>query len=209
MLFENDMTFWFQAIFEDFCGGEKANCCSSNIGKLFLPLGYGTMSDHVPLKKQRREMCGLLDVHSRIMQNNTDTDTLTDPIVTPLLLRNSSFSPSRRRRKRKMDDVMSDSVLCVTASRVLGPPNLSTNFSPPCSTDDKSTATENIGTDDNVDVAKASTSSPDKTEDNSNFILPWEKLLHFMSDNFCCRKCHKTISIGNFKKIQVSFATSV
>jgi hypothetical protein len=144
-------------------------------------------------------MRGLLDVHSRNTQNNTDT--LADPIVTPFLLRNSPFSPSRRRRKRKMDDVISDSVLCETVSRVLGPPNpnRTTNSSPPCSSTD-------------VDEASSSdmdASLPGQTQDYSNVILPWRRLLQFMSDNFCCQKCHRTFSIGNFEKIQVSFATSV
>jgi hypothetical protein len=141
-------------------------------------------------------MRGLLDQHSVNRQNNTDT--LFTPYVTPSASRNST-------RKRKMDDVS-----CETVSRLLGSASIiesCTNSSPPYSSSPTLTSTANE--EDEATTRDTETCLPGKTEDNSNVILPWKQLLHFMSDNLCCRKCHKSISVSNFEKIQVSFATSV
>jgi hypothetical protein len=140
-----------------------------------------------PIKKSRRELCGLMDQHSRNTQNNTATPP--DPLVTPFSLNHSTI---RQSRKRKLDSkALTDSVTCEMENRVLG--STLSNCSPPStSPSDKSPKRNSTLPPENeienviVILDKVSTNDtkachPVTTHDYSNVIL------QFMRANFCCR----------------------
>jgi hypothetical protein len=120
-------------------------------------------------------------------------------------------------KKRRGCSTVCPSISCETVSCFLGagvtsPSN--SNSSPQFTTlstpfPENSDPSDHINKSPSTELQNAGDIGVEKLVDKSNVILPWLPLLEFMSRSFFCGICKQSISVSNFEKIQVAFATSL
>jgi hypothetical protein len=71
------------------------------------------------------------------------------------------------------------------------------------------TPEKTVATEPTVVTEPTATNGQKVIVDNSNVLLPYEALLDFQTESFCCRHCHAPLTKSLFEKVQVTFATSI
>ena len=136
-------------------------------------------------KGASRDLASLGNAHSYVRRRRTVAPTVS--LVT--------VDAPRKRQKRTADNGLDDSIcpgpsMDVTVARLLG-------------------ATDSINVTSHDSPVTKPTIETEKPTDRSNVILPYDELLNFQTESFCCRNCFQPLTKSKFEKIQVTFATSI